>query len=341
MTSVCQVKSRIPHDVLMTKTLSSLSSYADEDSASEKTPEAEKSPLAESEKQICDKSNADTSEFSIANILGFQGKKTANAQFDRPSDFSKWRLRDASPTDDDELDCTKITHQLLKCSVKIEKRCENSLLHGRSSFLRNAVKTEDFENNRNQEKKQTCERKETNITSLTDNGQTKGDDVSCESQKGKKVNSNDPDSCPEEQVPSAWASALTSYYESLNPTWRMWQDLIIRRSLPVAPSSRQHPGFHPYMRRFPGLANPPHPLYGNLNPFPLKIDASKSKNLFTSEGIYSEEYGKTNESTSEFQNIKQIFNFIYEPRTMWRMILHCIFSINCRVDGASDTETAD
>nr|XP_018672605.1 uncharacterized protein LOC108950868 [Ciona intestinalis] len=56
-----------------------------------------------------------------------------------------------------------------------------------------------------------------------------------------------------------WASALYNYYGSLNPTWKIWQDVFIRRSLSTSqlstsqlPTSQYPPrfhGFHPYVRR--------------------------------------------------------------------------------------------
>jgi len=293
MTSVCQIKSRMPHDVLMTKTLSSLSSsFADEDSSSEKAPDIDKVILEESEKQSSDKNNADSSEFSIANILGFQGKKPANAQFGRPSNFSKWRLRDASPIDDDEeLNCNKVSHHPFQNSIKHETRCSPPH-HERASLSRNQIKTEGLEGKQNQHKTQTCVKNEGNTTTVKDANETGADKSS---QNNTEMDSKGINSCREEQTPSAWASALSSYYESLNPTWRLWQDLLIRRSFPVAPSSRQQPSFHPYMRRLPGLLNPPHSFYGNMAPFPVKSDALKSKNTFSSQGMHPEDLGKTSE----------------------------------------------
>ena len=292
MTSVCQIKSRLSHDVLMTKTLSSLSIYPDEDSGSEKATDSDKTV----QNDTSEKSDADSSEFSIANILGFQEKKSASVQFDGSKKFSKWRLHNVSPPGDKRSDFCNVSHCNSKDSMT-EKTCvsNSTLVYGQKVVSNNPSSTSHFDGDHDQEERQDEEENDLYLSSHLEMDGLKDDNETSEFRKRKKTDSNESDS-KDDTAPSSWATALNNYYESLNPTWKMWQDLIIRRSIPLAPSNRQHPGFHPYMRRFPGLVGSSSSLYGSLPPLPINIDSSKSKYSFSVQRGSSENSKKANDS---------------------------------------------
>ena len=312
MTSVCQVKSRLSHEMLMSQAMSSLSSYADDDSGSEKALDSEKGVLPEQAKQLYDngKNDSANSEFSIANILGFQGKKAEKTD-ELSSEFSKWPPRPAAIRNQSFIKEETIAANLSSkesSKIKIEKAHDSSDNNHNQHKQKDAKNLENIEHHEKSRRpsdpikkecfKFTGEAAMRNISEQS--GKHESEDIDLRHKALlERFNSAQLDPKREElSANSAWASALNSYYESLTPTWRMWQDLIIRRTLPVA-SNHQQPGFHPYLRRLPGMANSSPIVYNNLSSLPSKLESAKTKTGFqlANQGIHSlEDLSRANES---------------------------------------------
>ena len=318
MTSVCQVKTERlqSHDALISQEFSSLASYTDDDSGNEKTLAPEN--RNDVKKQFVDgvKNDPESSEFFIENILGISSKKQAAiARARAPADKnnrSKWPPRASKPED----------KKLVPNNRKVETSFpEESLLQcGLEASLQSSVKTghELTQIRDDRSVGEFCKKQKMENILKTMNGKNQKIlyfDQDQDSDKDKINKDEKLEGCLEQEntkqdqlineqllANSAWVSAINNYYGNLSPSWKMWQDLVFRRPLPTGTVHRQHPVFHPYIRRAQELGG-----IGGLNfpPFPLKLDFSKSKSFFpsTPQALSPNQFQRTEEGKNAHLNL--------------------------------------
>lgn len=320
MTSVCHVKTAISHKALISSSMSSLPTYEEDDFESEKNlhPDFDKTNPMELASTERPKLEAESSEFSIANILGISQTAGDKQSKDRSRSLlgdSKWPKSEFSCTNQTLSDYANQQEEV-HSPGKESFNDQNKNCFGFSHKLEN-LQIGDSENNTIADviSEEKCKRMSTASV-------LKQDEVLVNSKEFKNQFTNDDDAIKEQILKNSegetanyfnkdisrqhfenifsekdpnmkWVTALNNYYGTFTPAWKIWQDFLYRRAIPstASPSPQQYPIFHPYARRSSIVGNPGQKMFNLFSSFPFRLEASKMNNISCSskEGIFPPE----------------------------------------------------
>ena len=342
MTSVCHVKTPMSHEVLISSSMSSLPAYVEDDSESEKALDSEKTTPIESDHRLNESSrtNPESSEFLIKNLLGDSVTKSSDDQWRERRRSAKIVLKWPesgleSKKKKEIVDSSK--HGSIFCLEQISDK-DTSKVKSKDfygiSYESNKPQNGDNVNDSvvqvaRQQKNQ--ENFPINSLNLTQNSLDFKEKAHKKDFLSENIDINmsdfnkfgrDDKMIPEGNVPSRqlesffseneshikWAAAMNNYCSSFTPAWKLWKDILYRRSIPspTAPSHPPFPGFHPYLRRNRTLGNPSSGFLNPLSSFPFKLEASKMKNDFLSsndEFLTSENLSSINEGNLDVSKL--------------------------------------